>query len=197
MCVCVCVCVWKVNIHRWLKTANITPHGPDDGSAEPKRYSVDLSINLSFHLNRYYQFFYIYIYIYIYDDEEGGLRVCVCMCMCVYVYVCICVSVCVCMCVCVCAHDGHSINKVFFFYQNFFSEFFSINVNSELFGIDLLQKLFQSHKNNSFAAIHNGGKTNRGLQIWTEVCHQFLLTEKCKPCETYRRMCDVYRETWF
>ena len=37
----------------------MTPHGPDDGSAEPKRYSVDLSINHSFHLDRCYQFFYI------------------------------------------------------------------------------------------------------------------------------------------
>ena len=30
---------------------NITPHGPDDGSVEPKRYSVDFSINLSFRLD--------------------------------------------------------------------------------------------------------------------------------------------------
>ena len=29
----------------------ITLHGPDDGSVEPKRYSVDFSINLSFHLD--------------------------------------------------------------------------------------------------------------------------------------------------
>ena len=31
--------------------ANITPHSPDDGSVEPKRYSVDFLINLSFHLD--------------------------------------------------------------------------------------------------------------------------------------------------
>ena len=43
----------------YLKIVNITPHGPDDGSAEPKRYSVDLSINHSFHLDRCYQFLYI------------------------------------------------------------------------------------------------------------------------------------------
>ena len=48
-----------LNIHCWLKIANITPHGPDDGSVELKRYSVDLSINLSFYLDRCYQFFYI------------------------------------------------------------------------------------------------------------------------------------------
>ena len=64
-----------LNIYRWLKIVNITPHGPDDGSVEPKRYRVDLSINLSFHLDRCYQFFYIlsdynpsftfHIYIYI------------------------------------------------------------------------------------------------------------------------------------
>ena len=39
-----------LNIHCWLNIANITPDGPDDGSVEPKRYSVDFSINLSFHL---------------------------------------------------------------------------------------------------------------------------------------------------
>ena len=30
---------------------NISPHGSDDGSVELKRYSVDFSINLSFHWN--------------------------------------------------------------------------------------------------------------------------------------------------
>ena len=40
-----------LNIHRCLNIANITPHGPDDGSIEPKRYSVDSSINLSFPLD--------------------------------------------------------------------------------------------------------------------------------------------------
>ena len=40
-----------LNIHHWLKIANISPHGPDDGSVEPKRYTVDFWINLSFHLN--------------------------------------------------------------------------------------------------------------------------------------------------
>ena len=40
-----------LNIHRWLNITNITPHGPDDGSVEPKRYSVDFSINLSFHFD--------------------------------------------------------------------------------------------------------------------------------------------------
>ena len=43
--------VGRLNIHRWLNIANITPHVPDDGSVEPKRYSVDFSINLPFHLD--------------------------------------------------------------------------------------------------------------------------------------------------
>ena len=37
--------------NRWLNIANNTPHGPDDGSVEPKRYRVDFSISLSFHLD--------------------------------------------------------------------------------------------------------------------------------------------------
>ncbi len=32
-----------LNIHRWINIANITPYGPDNGSAEPKRYSVDFT----------------------------------------------------------------------------------------------------------------------------------------------------------
>ena len=49
-----------LNIHRWLNITNITPHGPDDGSVEPKRYSVDFLINLSFHLDYLVINFYIY-----------------------------------------------------------------------------------------------------------------------------------------
>ena len=29
-----------LNIHRWFNIINIAPHGPDDGSLEPKHYSV-------------------------------------------------------------------------------------------------------------------------------------------------------------
>ena len=49
--------------------ANITSHGPDDGSVELKRYSVDFLINISFHLDYLDINFssYIYIYIYILD----------------------------------------------------------------------------------------------------------------------------------
>ena len=43
-----------LNINRWLNITNITPHGPDDGSVEPKRYSVGFSINLSFHMSILY-----------------------------------------------------------------------------------------------------------------------------------------------
>ena len=30
-----------LNIHRWIDINDITPHSPDDGSLEPKHYSVD------------------------------------------------------------------------------------------------------------------------------------------------------------
>ena len=32
-----------LNVHRLLNIANITRHGPDDGSVESKRYSVDFT----------------------------------------------------------------------------------------------------------------------------------------------------------
>ena len=32
-----------LNIHRRFNITNITPHSPDDGSLEPKRYSVDFA----------------------------------------------------------------------------------------------------------------------------------------------------------
>ena len=38
--------------------------------------------------------------------------------------------------------------------------FFSINVNSALFGISLRKKLFQFLRNICFEAIQNGGKSN-------------------------------------
>ena len=30
-------------IYRWFNITNILPHSPDDGSLEPKRYSVDFA----------------------------------------------------------------------------------------------------------------------------------------------------------
>ena len=76
-----------VYIHRWINITNFTPHSPDEGSVEPKSYSVDFSINLFFHLyyavinflyilSHYYALFSS-IYIYIYID------VCVCASLCV------------------------------------------------------------------------------------------------------------------
>ena len=32
-----------LNIHRCFNIINIIPHGPDDGSLEPKRYIVDFA----------------------------------------------------------------------------------------------------------------------------------------------------------
>ena len=34
-----------LNIHVWLNITYITPHGPDEGSSEPKRYSVDFTFH--------------------------------------------------------------------------------------------------------------------------------------------------------
>ena len=33
-----------LHIHRWFNITNIIPHSPDDGSLEPKRYSVDFAL---------------------------------------------------------------------------------------------------------------------------------------------------------
>ena len=62
----------KVNI------ANINPHGPDDGSVEPKRYRVDFSINLSLHLDYLVFIFSLHIvglqsiiYFRIYKEGKG------------------------------------------------------------------------------------------------------------------------------
>ena len=32
-----------LHIHRWFNITNIIPHSPDDGSLEPKYYSVDFT----------------------------------------------------------------------------------------------------------------------------------------------------------
>ena len=48
-----------LHIHCWLNIANITPHGPDDGSVEPKRYSWLLNKSL-LPLGLLYQFLSTY-----------------------------------------------------------------------------------------------------------------------------------------
>ena len=66
--------------------ANIIPHGPDDGSVEPKRYCVDFSIYLSFRFDYLvinfstyfritilYLLSYIYIYIYYGANAKYGI----------------------------------------------------------------------------------------------------------------------------
>ena len=53
-----------------------------------------------------------------------------------------------------------------------FRFFFFVNVNSELFGIDLSQKISKSYKNICFKAIKNGGKSKRIFQTWTAVGQQ-------------------------
>ena len=78
--------------------------------------------------------------------------------------------------------EGHSINKVnyyfilfffffFFFLQGLFNKLSKFSVSGSphkckhLFGIGLLQKLFQSRKNICFEAIKNSGKSNSDLGI--------------------------------
>ena len=51
------------------------------------------------------------------------------------------------------------------------------------------------NQNICFKAIQNGNKSNSGFE--QKSVFKFLLAEKCKPCEIYRRMCDVYGEAYF
>ena len=103
-----------LNIHRWLNIANITPHGPDEGSVEPKRYSVDFT---SHQISPFTWIALLSIFLYILSDYNPlftSIYICVCvcvcacaracsrMCMCVFMCVCVCVCVCVFMCVSVC-----------------------------------------------------------------------------------------------
>ena len=71
-------CIFK--IHRWLNIINITPHGPDDGSVESKRYSVDFLINLSFHLLS------IFLHIHIYMNTHTHIHVYICIYTYTYIY---------------------------------------------------------------------------------------------------------------
>ena len=76
------------NLYNKKKLAvNITPHIPDDGSVEPKRYCVDFLINLFFHLDYLVISFsthtHTHTYIYIYAS--------VYVCVYIYIYICVCV----------------------------------------------------------------------------------------------------------
>ena len=73
-----------------------------------------------------------------------------------------------------------------------------MNVNSTLFGIGWSQKNYFSFTNiftlRLFKMIANQVKCSRLEQ---RSIIKFLLAENCKPCEIYRRICDVYGEARF
>ena len=55
--------------------------------------------------------------------------------------------------------------------------------------IGLIAKIILISQNYLFDAIQNGGKSNTMLQ---RQVIKFLLAEKCKFCEIFRRICDIY-----
>ena len=65
-----------------------------------------------------------------------------------------------------------------------------------MFGNDPWEKLFQSHRNICSEAIQNGS-TSEGSKLKRKSVIKFLEAVKCKPCEIYRRICDVHREACF
>ena len=77
-----------LNIHRWLNIANITPHGPDYGSVEPKCYSVDFLKDLSFHLD------YLVINFSTHTHTHTDIYICIYIYIYIYMCVCVCVSSC-------------------------------------------------------------------------------------------------------
>ena len=70
-----------------------------------------------------------------------------------------------------------------------FFECFSFNVISALFGLSLSRK-------NIYESIQNSGQL-KYLRLGQRSVIKFLVAEKSKPCEIYRRMCDVYGEACF
>ena len=83
----------------------------------------------------------------------------------------------------------HNIQMSFNRWKSYFSSFFPpIKVDSALFGISLLLKRFEN--------IQNRGKSEC-TRLEQRSIIKFLLVEKCKPCEIYNRLCDVYGEAYF
>ena len=70
------------------------------------------------------------------------------------------------------------------------------NVNSALFGIGLEPNYFNLTKIFAVETIQNGSKS-KCTRLEQRYVIEFLLTEKCKPCEIYRRICDVNGEAYF
>ena len=58
-----------LHIHRWLNMANITPHGPYDGSVEPKLYIVGFLIRYLLPHAHTHTHTHIYIYIVNHKSE--------------------------------------------------------------------------------------------------------------------------------
>ena len=74
---------------RWLYN-NITPHGPDDGSVEPKRHSVDFTSHWIYPST---WIVWLSIFLYILSDFNPLFT------SISYIYMCVCVFACVCLCV--------------------------------------------------------------------------------------------------
>ena len=76
------LCIFTLFIHpSTLNITNKTPHNPDDGSAEPKRYSVDW---LCFSINPYFLFGF---FIVNFSSQIVGLLSIIFFHICIYIYI--------------------------------------------------------------------------------------------------------------
>ena len=89
-----------------------------------------------------------------------------------------------------------SFNKYENFKKNFFFKFFSVNVNSALFGISLWQQLFNCRKNICFEAIQDGGRSNWLLHAWIEVCHDIFGDWQVYKSSGLNHEEDDFKKNW-
>ena len=86
-------------------------------------------------------------------------------------------------------------NKIKIFFV--FSEFFSININSELFGTGLYKNYFNHTKIFVLRLFKMATNKNEYSRLEQRSVIKFLMADKCKPCEIYWRICNVYEEACF
>ena len=79
----------------------------------------------------------------------------------------------------------------------FFQNFFSRNINSASFGIGWKHKYFNITKIFVLKWIKMAANQTEHSRLEQRSVIKVLIAEKCKPCEIYSRLCDIYREAYF
>ena len=89
-------------------------------------------------------------------------------------------------------HEDHLTNIGNFFKKQVICNFFSINVNSAGCRIAFKRNYFNLTESFVLMLCKMAAKQTEYSRLELRSVINFLVAEKCKSCEIYKRMCDVH-----